>query len=111
MTNKNTAATAPATPVAKKAAAKKAPAKPAVIKAPAPVTEPTVLYDLDTFRTLKKESTDALNALMYDARLKRPKGSATPEEAVAKVNALIASYREWVRLVAEAATPLEVQSN
>lgn len=119
MNNTNTALKAPIAPktaTAKKVAgppAKKVPAKQA---APAPKTTPAkkvtetkpveLPYNFDLYRSLKVKGTEALHAVLYDARLKTPKGSKTPEEAAAKANALITAFGEWVRLAEQSARPL-----
>lgn len=109
MANTNTA---PKAPTAKKtAAAKKAAAAPtmkatAPTKVAAPKADEVKSYDLDSYKDLKRRGSDALNALMYEARLRKPKATKDQATAVATVDALIKAYSEWVRLVEEAARPL-----
>ncbi len=75
---------APKAPAAKKTvAAKKAASAPAKKAAPAKV-KAELPYDFDLYRDLKARGTDALHAVLYDARLKTPKGSKSPEEAAAQ---------------------------
>lgn len=103
MTNTNTA---PKAPITKKST----PAKKATAAAPqatAPKAKPELPYDFELYRDLKLRGTEALHAVLYDARLKTPKGSKSPEEAAAKAQALISAFREWVRLAEESARPLE----
>lgn len=92
---------APAAPVkpAVKAEAKAAP------KAKEPKPKEVIPYAtaLAEYRDLKKAVSDDFSRLCYDARLKEPKNSKTPEEATAKVESIVAAYREFARLLNEAA--------
>lgn len=58
---------------------------------------------LSEYRDLKKAVSDDFSRLCYDARLKEPKNSKTPEEATAKVESIVAAYREFARVLASAA--------
>lgn len=111
--------TAPEAKAAKTPEAKAAPAKSASKAAVKPEAKPAATAKtakepkpkdvipyataLNEYRELKKAVSDDFSRLCYDARLKEPKNSKTPEEATAKVESVVAAYREFARVLASAA--------
>lgn len=103
----------------KASAAKAAPVKKTVAKkAPAPKKEPvapkkeTVVRDmtaydnaLSEYRELKKGASEQMARVAYQARRATPDEAyaKTTDEALAKLQSIVAAFREWSRLLNEVA--------